>query len=198
MKHDTKSTPKFGLYLGGIIPIMLCLSALSALASGPLGEWKNVAGPTFTRPADATPYTSGDLVANSVTAGSVVPIAIVFGSAGTTENQIELSRIRLFKSTTGVTGATFRVHLFSTLPTVSAGDNAAIVIATGAVGYLGFFDIAAMQSFTDGANGAITTGSNRIVLSGSTTIYALIEARGAYTPGTSETFTLTLEGTVNR
>jgi hypothetical protein len=177
---------------------ILLLTLTAALASGPLGEWRNVAGPTFTRPADATPYASGDLVANSTTAGSVVPIGIVFGSGGVTENQIELSRIRLFKSTTGVTGATFRIHLFSTLPTVSAGDNAAIVIATGAAGYLGFFDIAAMQSFTDGANGAITTGSNRVVLTGTATIYALIEARGAYTPGTSETFTLTLEGTVNR
>lgn len=197
MKYTAKSIPIFGLYLGGIISILL-FTALSALASGPLGEWRNVAGPTFTRPADATPYASGDLVANSTTAGSVVPIAVVFGSGGATENQIELSRLRLFKSTTGVTGATFRIHLFSTLPTVSAGDNAAIVIATGAAGYLGFFDIAAMQSFTDGANGAITTGSNRIVLTGTATIYALIEARGAYTPGTSETFTLTLEGTLNR
>jgi hypothetical protein len=136
-------------------------------------------------------------VANSTTAGSVVPIAIVFGSA-TTENQIELSRIRLVKSTTGVTTAAFRIHLFSTLPTVSAGDNAAMVIATGAAGYLGQFDIATMQSFTDGAVGTITTGSNRIVLIGGATIYALIEARGAYTPVALETFTLTLEGTVNR
>jgi hypothetical protein len=176
---------------------ILLLTITVAFGSGPLGEWKNVSGPTFTRPADATPYASGDLVANNVTAGSVVPISVPFGAA-TTESQIELSRIRLFKSTTGVANAAFRIHLFSTLPTVSSGDNAAIVIATGAAGYLGFFDIATMQSFTDGANGTITTGSNRIVLTGTATIYALIEARGAYTPGTSETFTLTLEGTVNR
>lgn len=176
---------------------LFVLFVTSLQASGPLGEWKNVPGPTFTRPNDATPYTSGDLVANSTTAGSVVPIAIVFGS-NTTENQIELSRIRLVKSTTGVTTAAFRIHLFSTLPTVSAGDNAAMVIATGAAGYLGFFDIATMQSFTDGAQGTVITGSNRIVLVGGATIYALIEARGAYTPVALETFTLILEGTVNR
>jgi hypothetical protein len=55
-----------------------------------------------------------------------------------------------------------------------------------------------MQSFTDGAVGTITTGSNRIVLTGGATIYALIEARGAYTPVALETFTLILEGSVNR
>lgn len=176
---------------------ILLLTLTVALGSGPLGEWKNVAGPTFTRPADATPYASGDLVANNTTAGSVVPIAVTFGS-NTTENQIELSRVKLFKSTASTTNAAFRVHLFSTLPTVTSGDNAAIVIATGAAGYLGFFDIATMQGATDGATGFITTGSNRVVLVGTATIYALIECRGAYTPGTSETFTLTLEGTVNR
>jgi hypothetical protein len=176
---------------------LFLLFVTTSFASGPLGEWRNVPGPTFTRPNDATPYASGDLVANSTTAGSVVPIAVVFGFP-TTESQIELSRIRLAKSTTGVTNAAFRVHLFSTLPTVTSGDNAAIVIATGAAGYLGQFDIAAMQSFTDGASGTITTGSNRIVLIGTGTIYALIEARGAYTPVALETFTLTLEGTVNR
>ena len=41
-----------------------------------------------------------------------MPIAVVFGFA-TTESQIELSRIRLAKSTTGVTNAAFRVHLCS-------------------------------------------------------------------------------------
>ena len=81
---------------------------------------------------------------------------------------------------------------------MTSGDNAAIVIATGAAGYLGQFDIATMQSFTDGAAGFIITGSNKLVLLGGGTIYALIEARGAYTPGNNEVFTLTLEGTQNR
>jgi len=58
--------------------------------------------------------------------------------------------------------------------------------------------VAAMQSFTDGATGFIITGANKLVLLGAGTIYALLECRGAYTPTALETFTVTLEGTVNR
>jgi hypothetical protein len=35
---------------------------------------RDVSPVSFTRPADATAYASGDIVANSVTAGSVVPL----------------------------------------------------------------------------------------------------------------------------
>ena len=79
----------------------LFVTISSILASGPLGEWRDVPA-SFTRPNDAIAYASGDLVANSTTAGSVVPIPIVFGAGGVTKSQVEISRIRLAKSTTGV------------------------------------------------------------------------------------------------
>ena len=60
-------------------------------------------------------------------------------------------------------------------------------------GYLGFFDITAMQAFTDGAVGFIAAGANVITLESTTTVACLLEARGAYAPGNAEVFTITLE-----
>lgn len=144
-------------------------------------------GVTFKRPADVTAYASGDLVANSTTAGSVVPITVARAAAAGLVGVIK--RIRLFKSAASAANATFRVHLFTVAPTVTSGDNAAIVIATGAAGYIGQFDIASMQTMTDGAAGFIAAD---VAFYGEN-IYALLEARGAYTPASAETFTLSLE-----
>ena len=147
-----------------------------------------IAGVRFARPADATAYASGDIVANSTTAGSVVPVTLADVSAGPGFPAV-IKRIRLLKSAASVTNATFRVHLFTVAPTVTSGDNAAIVIATGAAGYIGQFDIASMQTFTDGGVGFVAAD----VVVRSQTVYALLEARGAYTPASAETFTLSLE-----
>ena len=142
----------------------------------------------FTRPADTTAYASGDLVANSTTAGSVVPITLSDVAAGPGLPAI-IKRIRLVKSAASVTNAAFRVHLFTVAPTVTSGDNAAIVIATGAASYLGQIDVASMQTFTDGGAGHASAD----IVTKAQTLYALLEARGAYTPASGETFTLTLE-----
>jgi hypothetical protein len=149
----------------------------------------------FTRPADTTAYASGDLVANSTTAGSVVPMtfAVTRASGGTGA----IVRARLKKTTTGVTNAAFRVHLHKNAPTYSNGDNGAWLTTESL--YLGSFDITMDRVFSDGAKGIgiPVTGNGQPILfdaaTGSQNIYAEIEARGAYTPGNAEVFTLTLE-----
>ena len=55
-----------------IILVFLVTSSVFG-AEGPLGDFFNQSQ-SFTRPGDTTPYASGDLVANSTTAGSVVPL----------------------------------------------------------------------------------------------------------------------------
>lgn len=149
----------------------------------------------FTRPADTTAYASGDLVANNVTAGSVVPIALT-AAARTNAGIVSVRRVRLKKSGTSVTNATFRVHLFGALPVPAVGDNTAIS-TTGAGAYLGACDIGSMQAFTDGAVGVAVPLVGVDILgaagAGVKTLYALLEARGAYTPASAETFTLTAE-----
>jgi hypothetical protein len=148
---------------------------------------------SFTRPSDTTQYTIGDLVANSTTAGSVVPMVFPLGNISA-QGQFRLTRVRLAKNTTGVTSSTFRVHLYSASPTIASGDNAAR--STTLSGWLGAIDVPAMTAFSDGAAavGAAVAGSEFLVrLAAGSTVYCLLEALGTYTPASGEIFTLTLE-----
>lgn len=149
----------------------------------------SIASGTVTRPADTTAYASGDLVANSTTAGSVVPITLSNLCNGPGQSA-QIRRVRLRTSSTSVTNASFRVHLFSTATITAAnGDNGAFSVSAAA-GYLGQVDVTVGQAFTDGAVGTATTEIN---LYGTSTVYALIEARGAYTPTSAGTFTVSVE-----
>lgn len=151
-------------------------------------------GATFTRPADTTAYTLGDLVANNTTAGSVVPMAF---PAATRYNATAamVRRARLHASNTSLTNASFRVHLYDRIPTISNGDNGAWL--TTITGYLGSFDITFDKAFSDGAKGIGISGAGAEVnfnsAPGDNSIYALLEARAAYTPTSAEVFTLALE-----
>ena len=153
----------------------------------------SVTSDTFTRPADTTAYASGDLVANSTTAGSVTPLTLKIWPSGS--GQTIIQRVRLAKTGTSVANAAFRVHFYQATQTVANGDNAAWS-SSGAQDYLGNVDVTAMYAFTDGANGfgAAAAGAEmRYKLKTGATIYALIEARGAYTPASAEVFTLYVE-----
>jgi hypothetical protein len=146
---------------------------------------------SFTRPADTTPYSSGDLVANSATAGSVVAPSFT-GAKGYGGTSI-IRRVRLRKSGTSVTSAAFRVHFFLADPTtVTNGDNGAFSVS-GVADYLGAADVTIDQAFTDGAFGCdpANAGSEITVdLATGLKVYWLLEARAAYTPASAEVFTL--------
>ena len=144
---------------------------------------------TFTRPADTTAYGSGDLVANSTTAGSVTALTLIIpgltsgGGAETGPGIIRYVRVR--KTNATATNAQFRAHFFSATPLPPTnGDNGAIV-PVGAATYLGSADVT-MVGLTDGCSGFVTAA---IPLTGltSSTFYCLLEARAAYTPGNAET-----------
>lgn len=148
---------------------------------------------SFTRPADTTAYASGDLVANSTTAGEVVPLSLA--AARTAAGSGLIRRVRLRKTGTSVTNAVFRVHLYNALPTPSNGDNGAWLTSASA-SYLGAFDVTVDRAFSDGAvgTGAPLVGADiAFKLASGTSVYALVEARGAYTPVSAETFTVALD-----
>jgi len=149
---------------------------------------------TFTRPNDTTAYASGDLVANSTTAGSVA--AMTFAVARIAAGSVMLRRCRLQKSGTSVTNASFRVHLFAAAPgTVTNGDNGAFSVS-GAADYLGAFDVTVDRAFTDGALGfgnPVVGFEMGVKLASGTTIRGLIEARAAYTPAANEVFTVAFD-----
>lgn len=162
-----------------------------------------VAAPQMIRPADTTAYASGDLVANNTTAGSVTPLKFRVGRD--LKRGLTIIKARLRKSGTGTSGASFRLHLYRRQPTVTNGDNGAYV-SNEADDYLGYCQFDGMMTngagsnlFSDGAagNGVPGVGSTIecVPVSGTDpSIWGLLEARGAYTPGNAETFDISLEG----
>lgn len=187
-----------GVASGTVVPISGTVTAAATESHlGQIGGEMATPSANFTRPADTTAYASGDLVANSGTAGSVVALdwstatRVAAGSAA-------VRRARLKKSGTGVTSASFRLHLYSADPAastgISNGDNAAWL--TKIAGYLGAIDVTVDKVFSDGAagNGSPNVGGEiNFVLGSGQHLYGLLEARGAYTPANAEVFTVELE-----
>lgn len=156
---------------------------------------------SFVRPADTTAYAVGDLVANNTTAGSVV--ALTFANAVRTAGDcVRIERARITKTSTPLTNAIFRLHLFETVPVPSVGDNAAFdssgaLSTTGALVYAGAVNVTMGMSGSDGATGrGVPDFGAGITLSptSGTSIFGLLEAQGAYTPVSGETFAVILEG----
>jgi hypothetical protein len=171
------------------------LPLATELHLGQVGGHTAAVSASFNRPADTVPYNQGDLVANSTTAGSVTPVALVLARVAAGGGVIR--KLRLIKSTATLTNALFRVHLYNAAPTVSNGDNAAFA-GPGALNYIDAFDVTMDQAFTDGAVGFGFPRHGPDVsfkLASGQTVYALIEFRGAatYTPGSAETFTVVAE-----
>lgn len=142
----------------------------------------------FTRPADTTAYTSGDLVANSTSAATpMVFAAAVKSDKGTAF----IRRVRLLTSSVSVTNAQFRVHFYTSAPTIANNDNAAW--STSQSGYIGSVDVTVDKAFTDGAEGIGVPNAGleiNFVLTSGRTVWVLIEARAAYTPTNAGTFTV--------
>ena len=147
----------------------------------------------FTRPADTTAYTAGDLVANSVTAGSVVPFEVSFTAGGNANPFLQITRVKLRKNAVSVTNAAFRVHFYADSPgTPSNGDNGAIAADTQAV--RGYVDVTVDTAGSTGSYGSAAPTVPILVRPYQGKVYVLIEARGAYTPASEETFRVDFEG----
>lgn len=156
------------------------------------------AADSFTRPADTNAYADGDLVANSTTAGSVVPLSFSVSRLKVGSGIIRAARI--FKDNQVTTNATFTVHLFSQSPSVTNGDNGAFLPTTVEY-WLGSIpvDLATngVASGTDAvARGAPSAEINFDLWGFNATerrLYALLEAGAAYTPASAEIFSVVLE-----
>lgn len=156
---------------------------------------------TFTRPADTTAYAAGDLVANSTTAGSVIPLSFT-NAVRTAGDCLRIERVRVEKSGASLTNAAFRLHLFESSPTPTVGDNgvfnnAGALATNNVLNHAGTFSVIMSWSGSDGAMGigVPTTGAGATVSPTSgTTIFGLLEVTGAYTPASGEVFYVVIEG----
>lgn len=149
----------------------------------------------FTRPANTTAYAAGDLVANSVTAGNVVPLSWTIPG----NMSFEIAGILLRKSTTTVTNAQFSCNLFKTIPTFqTSGDNDPLTtVLIGMANWVGVFSGTMLSAGSDGAAVELKPVSTALtpyspnMLTGRI-LYGVLEARAAYAPGDSEAFNAAL------
>lgn len=175
------------------------VSSSTSSATGGIAVVGFITNPSasFVRPGDGTTYAIGDLVANSTVAGTVTPLQFTVGRIAL--GSVMIRRIKIHKLGTSTTNAQFRVHFFRTSPVSAAGDNEAFS-TDNVADYVGAFDVTLDRAFTNGSAGfGVPTAGNdmSVVLSDGTSLFALIEARAAYAPQSSESFTVTLDNLQN-
>ena len=166
---------------------------------------------TLTRPADTNAYASGDLIASSTTAGSIVVPSFNFSTLLDPQDEfLEITSGQLYTSlASGFTTFQGQMDFFQgTAPTFTNGDNGAYAVATGMAGLV-FRMItevsAAKKCGGDGASldctlgstyGLGTFGVQPIIISRNQLLYWSlweVDATG-FTPASGTTFTLTLQG----
>lgn len=148
---------------------------------------------TFTRPNDTTQYTAADLVANSTTAGSVVPLSVAGLLEGGVPSTFEVTRAKIHSSHTTLTNGTFRVHLYVSTPgTPTNGDNGAHLFDTTVA--RGYVEVALTSVGKAGQYGTAAATQPILITTAAGTLYATLEAAAAYTPKAQEVFGVTLEG----
>ncbi len=149
---------------------------------------------SFTRPADTTQYTAGDVISNSTSAPAVMTFnAALLDGYGTIQTAY------LLDSANQATLLDAELWLFDTAP-AATNDNAAIAFTDAELARLiGVIDFAV----ADGKVGLVTSGAagNAInfqanlsipVRGLSNDIYGVLVARNTYTPVSGETLTVVL------
>lgn len=143
---------------------------------------------TITRPSNTTAYTAGDVVGD--TGGSAI---LTLNSIGPSGGYVLIqSAALIFSDSTVPSGmGSFRVHFYSTSPTAIA-DNAAFDLVSGErANYMGFIELPAPQDFGSTLYTQVDYPGRLVKLAAaSTTVFAEIETRGAYTPVSASTVEL--------
>ena len=143
---------------------------------------------TITRPSNTTAYTAGDVVGD--TGGSAI---ISLTGAGPTAGFVIIQSISLVFSDSVVPSGmgAFRLHLYSASPTAIA-DNAAFDLASGErATYMGFIALPTPQDFGSSLYTQTDYPGRLIKLAAaSTTLFAELETRGAYTPVSASTVSI--------
>lgn len=151
---------------------------------------------TLTLTSSTTAYSSGQLVASSATAGSVV-----VPSFSLPKNNVSALIPRLRLSTNDTTSTAWgavglQIDLWSAAPTFTNGDRAAFLPATGTANHLGAYTCTMSAEYGDGAYAecAPAVGTVAVVVAPGTVVYWTLQATAASgTTGASKAFTLTAE-----
>lgn len=154
-----------------------------------------LAAVTITRPSNTIAYTAGDVIgiADTVTPANAGSAIITLPSIGPSGGYVLLQSLRLFISNTSVPSGMsgFRLHLYTALPTAIL-DNAVFDLVSGNVAnYTGYVDLPTPQDLGSTLyTQADYCGTAIKLANASTTLYAQLETRGAYTPSSGTTYNL--------
>lgn len=151
-------------------------------------------GVEFTRPANITAYDIGDAVTNS--ASTTIPMEFA-NLVGVTGGNGIIKTVRLETDQKSITPR-IRVHLFSdkTSLTVSADNAAWKDVYADSAKRLGYIDLAAMVTGADAAASNVSYSFSSALsfpvhaITGSRSIYAVLETLDAFTPTSEEKFYL--------
>ena len=143
---------------------------------------------SITRPSNTTAYTAGDVVGD--TGGSAI---LTLSNIGPSGGYVLIQSAALIFSDSSVPSGmgAFRVHLYNASPTAIA-DNAAFDLVSGdRSSYMGYIEFAAPLDLGSTIYTQLDYPGRLIKLAaGSSTLYAEIETRGAYTPVSASTVEL--------
>lgn len=140
---------------------------------------------TVTRPSNTTAYTAGDVVGD--TSGSAI---ITLSNIGPTGGFVLIQSASLVFSDTAVISGmgAYRLHFYNASPTAIV-DNAAFDLVSGErSSYVGYIDFATPVDFGSSLYTQVDFPGRLIQLaSGSSTLFAELETKGAYTPASAST-----------
>ena len=150
---------------------------------------------TLTRPSNTTGYTAGDVIgiADSGTPANAGSAIITLPSIGPSGGYVLVQSVRLMIANSSVPAGmgAFRLHLYMESPGAIL-DNAAFDLVSGDVGkYAGYVDLPTPQDL----GSIIMTqadypGTLIKLAAGSTSLFAELETRGAYTPASGTLYDL--------
>ncbi|MGI4879214.1 MAG: hypothetical protein ACRYG4_17200 [Janthinobacterium lividum] len=161
---------------------------------GEVGGHTNIVAATFTTPTGVTPYAFGQLIANSATAASVVPMTFttacrVQGGTGM------VRRARIKVADTGFAATAVALQLYRDLPTITNGDHG-VWLTTDST-FLGTIPVTFDKHFSDVEKGigspSVGSEINFDCAAGSQTIYGLLTATSGITPVGAKLVTVVLE-----
>ena len=142
---------------------------------------------SFARPSNTTAYIAGDVIGAT---GSAIH---TLTSAGPSGGLVLVQGVELLIGTASVPAGmgSFRVHFYNASPTAIA-DNAAFDLVSGdRAAYLGYVTLDAPQDLGSTIYSQTEyTGRLIKLASASTTLYAQLETRNGFTPGSGTTYEL--------
>lgn len=165
------------------------LDAISASVAGTLKVGSTLANTaqTVTRPANTTAYSVNDAIGTATTHVVQLDSALRTGvfTGYVTKAVLETSQAACV--------AQIRVHLFRSAPTAIVDNAALAILIADESNYLGFFDMPAFAQEGAGSTAALSVLALQFPIVGtSTTIFAALETKTAFTPDSAQQFKIRL------